>query len=485
LNVVFRKGGIVAAKAFHSLKEPITAFGIIESMSAFASVEDDMEMRRMNSDVGLSAIRLPATDDEVTKDQVILSRAYKVSTYLRPAYELSDSVPLDALDGLLKLAAKTLPPLTSRDFATLAVTLPLLSAALASSNSKNFECRDVQQLLSDLADLCFNNDFISSARIHVHLCVQHLISKSVPPGVECPARRLLNDIVVPNLKTCVGRKRGGPTGQSCLSDAFTFMSFLGSAAACRGSSSARTADEIITFFVDVACALRASMFSGSDESFTFDVSRIGENDRSTEAATCVSSMLATRIPSLSRQRLITKVMTRLSEYEAEESSSMAPKSLGVLITACQVACTSNIQNFGPSNLKLVATVVSAGLAQADVTLSLVASRNRYEVKMLLLASLLKLIAATEADAANNADLLLTGVLRCFAAEAHPTQDIAVKLLALQVLDSMAHVGVGHKGMIALRPAVIAVLSEAMNHPSSLIRQAAVDVRNSWFTLDQM
>ena len=99
--------------------------------------------------------------------------------------------------------------------------------------------------------------------------------------------------------------------------------------------------------------------------------------------------------------------------------------------------------------------------------------------------MIKVIAVTEPDAADNAGLLLTGVLRCFAAEAHPTQDIAVKLLALQVLESMAQAGVFHKGMVAFRPAVIAVLSGAMNHPSSLIRQAAVDVRNSWFTLDQV
>jgi hypothetical protein len=493
LNVVFRKGGIVAVKAFHSLKQPRTAFGIIESISAIGRAADDMDVRRMHSDVGLSAIMLPSTDDERTKDQGMLSSAYKLSSMLRPAYELPNSVPSDTLNRLMKLTAKTLPPLTLKDSATLTVALPLLSAALASSYSKDLECANIQQLLSDLADLCFDNDFNSSARKHVYLCVQHLISHYVPLDMECPAIRLLGNSVVPSLKKCNDRRTKDPRRPSCFSDALTFMSYLGSAAACRGSSSAQTADEIILFFVDVACALRATLLGGTKDSFTFDASTIGESDGSSdwtkeivaEAASCVSSILATRISPLSRQRLTTKVLARLTEYETEERSSMVPKTVGVLITTCHLACASNLQNFGPSGLNLVTQIISAGLAKVEEALSLVSSRNRYEVKMLLLTSLLKLIAVTDADAANNAGLLLTGVLRCFAAEAHPTQDIAVKLLALQVLDSMAHVGVLHKGMVAFRPAVIAVLSGAMNHPSSLVRQAAVDVRNSWFTLGQM
>jgi hypothetical protein len=493
LNVAFRKGGIVAVMAFHSMKGPISAFGIIESISSLRRDKNDMEGRRMNSDVGLSAIMLPSTDDERTKDQAMLSRAYELSSLLRPAYELSNSVPSDTIDSLLKLTAKTLPPLTPKDSATLTVALPLLSASLASSYSKCFECADIQQTLSDLADLCFDNDINSSARTHVHLCMQHLISHYVPLGMECPALGLLESTVVPNLKKCSDRTTKQPRGPSCLSDTLTFMSYLGSAAACRGASSSRTADEIIMFFVDVACASRATLLSGTKDSFTFDVSILGESDESTdwkkeivsEAATCISSTLVTNMPPISRQRLTTKVLARLAEYVVEERSSVVPKSLGVLITTCNVVCATNLQNFGHSSLKQVARVVCTGLANAEVTLSLVSSKNRYEVKMLLLASVLKLIAVNEADAAINTGLLLTGVLRCFAAEAHPTQDIAVKLLALQVLDSMSHVGASQKGLDALRPAVIAILSGAMNHPSSLIRQAAVDVRNTWFTLGQM
>jgi hypothetical protein len=106
----------------------------------------------------------------------------------------------------------------------------------------------------------------------------------------------------------------------------------------------------------------------------------------------------------------------------------------------------------------------------------------------MLATVLKLVATAPADLSRKAPLVATGAMRCFAAEPNPTSDIAVKLLALQVLESVAALqlgGIDRDDRAALRPAVIAILSGAMNHPSSLIRQASVDVRNAWYTLGHM
>ena len=78
--------------------------------------------------------------------------------------------------------------------------------------------------------------------------------------------------------------------------------------------------------------------------------------------------------------------------------------------------------------------------------------------------------------------LVTGLLRAYAIS-DPSSEVACKLLALQALEGMARMEGAKVSAITVRPAVVEVLASAMNHPSGLLRQAAVDVRNAWYVLD--
>ena len=60
--------------------------------------------------------------------------------------------------------------------------------------------------------------------------------------------------------------------------------------------------------------------------------------------------------------------------------------------------------------------------------------------------------------------------------------IGSKLLALQGLEALALIDGGNE-VVAIKSAVLSVLGAAVDHPSSLLRQAAVDVRNAWYTLE--
>ena len=42
---------------------------------------------------------------------------------------------------------------------------------------------------------------------------------------------------------------------------------------------------------------------------------------------------------------------------------------------------------------------------------------------------------------------------------------------------------GGSEVLSIKSAVLSVLGAAISHPSSLLRQAAVDVRNAWYTLE--
>ena len=78
-------------------------------------------------------------------------------------------------------------------------------------------------------------------------------------------------------------------------------------------------------------------------------------------------------------------------------------------------------------------------------------------------------------------VVVRGLLRAFALS-DASLDIGSKLLALQGLEALALMDGGSE-VLSIKSAVLSVLGAAINHPSSLLRQAAVDVRNAWYTLE--
>ncbi len=78
--------------------------------------------------------------------------------------------------------------------------------------------------------------------------------------------------------------------------------------------------------------------------------------------------------------------------------------------------------------------------------------------------------------------IVTGLLRAYAV-CDPVTEVSCKLIALQGLEGVAHMEGTKSSTSTIKPAVVAVLEAAMNHPSGLLRQAAVDVRNAWYVLD--
>ena len=78
--------------------------------------------------------------------------------------------------------------------------------------------------------------------------------------------------------------------------------------------------------------------------------------------------------------------------------------------------------------------------------------------------------------------IMIGLLRAYAT-ADVLSDIACKLLILQVMERLCHTEVRKKVLATMKPAVVSILGAAMNHPSRLLRAAAVSVRNTWFTLE--
>jgi hypothetical protein len=81
--------------------------------------------------------------------------------------------------------------------------------------------------------------------------------------------------------------------------------------------------------------------------------------------------------------------------------------------------------------------------------------------------------------------IVTGLMRAYAVtvDSDPVPEITCKLLALQGLATVIRIEGAKETLQAVQKAVVSLLSAAMNHPSSLLRHAAVEARNAWFLLD--
>jgi hypothetical protein len=78
--------------------------------------------------------------------------------------------------------------------------------------------------------------------------------------------------------------------------------------------------------------------------------------------------------------------------------------------------------------------------------------------------------------------MVSGLLRSYGVS-DPNTEIGCKLVTLQALEALAHLDGAKAAILDVQPAVITILSSAMSQKSSLLRSAAVDVRNAWCLVD--
>lgn len=504
LKTIFRIAGPVSAKAFHSLTAPsLTPFDLIDLLFSGATGRNSLRSRGMESSFGTSLVKLPTSDEDLRKLTLSLSNAYRLSLHLRPAYDLA--LEEDQLSKLLTLTANTLPPLNDADSMKLAVVLPLLSASVAawpSSSSGLLDSSSLKSLLSDLSELMLNSNQYPASRTHASLCLKGLICGFAKVDDHCPVNDVLNQAIVPTLRKVVDlsmekgerslRGKRLAEGLPLITDILEIISLLGSAAAYRGFSSTVTADRLVSFCFDVACSDHAILLLSDNESVTFDFAALGDNGEAWEesrtdivdaAASSIGAILATDMGDLSKQRLTTLALKRLEHFTTQRSDTSI-RTYGVFTSACHMACACNLQVMTTESRMRVANVVLSGF-QNNAWPGQRTRGHGSSHRKLQLAATLKLLVTARSELTGKAALLLNGTLRCFAEEPEPTSNVATKLLALQVLETLARPDLGYLEIGRLKPAVVSILSGAMNHPSSLIRQAAADVRNVWCTVGDL
>ncbi|CAB9508742.1 MMS19 nucleotide excision repair protein homolog [Seminavis robusta] len=483
LSYVLKHGGDVAARALHELSAPsVTVHDVLQLLWDL----DPRKAARLDGeeDQNMTSLDLPPTSEEVQRAQQ-MNR--KIVSSLLPAY--TTWVPKAEAMKLLSQVSNILPPLSDGDSIKLSILLPLLAAALENGNLPQLSSNSAAfglaiSTCSELAQYTLDSGYEPASRTAAASCLySYIVNFSDRTQANCTAKQLLVEVVTPALIDASNELREpNPVVEGKVVDCLNLCSIVGSAAAAMGGKSVNTADELSKFFVLLACNKKAEApFSETSE---IDFSKLGDESLSImmTSAECFGSFLCHGKSPIWTQRQSHKAMKLLEPTMklAAERQTTTSCDVGFIAILCHIVCSGNIKCMSLSDrghfVKLIVQSLVSGLFDSD---------NLKTVKKLVVASVMKLLHLYPGLLSNYIESAMVGLLRAFAGApgSDPVSDIACKLLILQVMESLCHIEIRKKALLAIKPAINSILSVAMNHPSRAIREASVRVQNTWYTLE--
>lgn len=465
----------------------VTSFDVLEALSDF---EGDKERNGTIESIGMSNLKLPPTAEETKKVNNAIENAYTIIPFLLPLFE--DTISMGHLEELVTMVSKVLPPLCESDIVKISIYLPFLSTALehapkpAATVSSPDICHILDTMLVDLAEFALASDFHATARSHAAAALHAAIARFVPEkDTQCPSLRIMETTILPSIKVLMQSTNNTSEMDQSTVDAVTnslnLSALVGSAAARRAGVSSKTADKIVLFLVDLASKNRSEEepnFNIFDESGHFLFTQISDK-LAVAAANSFGSILSSESKSLLwKQRLMHIAAKRIQSISLVGNNMSLPvPTLGALIAVCYIICATSLQSVSKSTIEFFSEIIVRGLSPNGPSFGSTPS-----TKKLILAAVTKMFCVNPKLLTSNVYSVVTGVISAYATTADSTSDIACKLLALQALEAAVRVD-NKKTLRAVKPAVISILGEALNHSSNAMRQAAVEVRNAWFLLD--
>lgn len=532
LSYLVQNGGPEVCLAFHSLSPPgPTPFDFINKLcqpSQQGVAEDSMnsegKIGTSQLQVGLSLLQLPdsrAKDEEVAK--VTMKRAYAILPFIIPAYEGPASV--SSCSGLVQFVDQILPPLSKWDEVKLFVAFPLLAAVLNTPNQEWRKCDratlgSLQSMITYLAQFSISPDHDARSRSAAASCLFSVLFESSQGGSSGGVQifqKLLEEVVCPGTidsLSCIGKEVSEsftPRTSSSLSetsyesmqssfsqleDSLNFMGLLGSAAACKGGPFSKTADEIASFFVELACTGTAQFpFTKT----TIQLATLSEQGQkhpilSPEShayvlpASAFGSMLSVHNGApFWRQRMTHKTLPILVKALQMQAKSRNPPALGTLAVVCHMLCCLPSSLLGKSNIQQILPTTIAGLVYFSKNLNALAESEMISSKpagvlSIILGSLIKILAVAPKDVTKFIGIIIPSLLLLCSPTSPSEAYIPKQLIVFQCLESITTLHHAHNSILREKDQVVAVLSSVMDHPSMIIRNAAVQVRNVWCTL---
>ena len=251
-----------------------------------------------------------------------------------------------------------------------------------------------------------------------------------------------------------------------------------------------TADGIARFLMEAACEGYAKPpFCFSEDTF-FNISVLFEEDYEQTALKLIAAsaygaiLMEDGVKPLIKQRLIHVCIKYIKKSlgKGEESDSVRPSQVGLLMIVCYVICGGDLLKFDSATIHTLATLLingfSTDLFQTSSQITTKLASNVTKARMLVVSALLKILCVTSKAVNGHILEIVSGLLRLYAIS-DPSVDVGCKLITLQALQALAHLDNAKDSILAVKPAVIAILSSSMSQKNVILRSAAVDVKNMW------
>ena len=471
LGSLFQKTGSYAPRAFQQMSDPVAVRRALAA-SATEHYQRDKDAKVFTAERVRSAS----------------ARALSVAGLLQAAYRHSPES--EHLDEVVASCRQFLPPRTVADSIRCSIELCFLATALRNSTNLRIGKESLPRLAgmqTDLLDFALDSRHVGEARSFAADCLYCVALTCSPISGACSIRALIAEKVMTQIFEHVAAlKEHDLQLLESLTDCFSMIGLLAGAAAQRGGCSAKTADQAVRFLVDLACTgASVESFGGRANENKLDLNFL---PIAPSAASLVSihaaSSIGTMLSSESGRRLWKQRVTHIAanQIQLNQENSSEPSD-GMIATVCQLVCGGNILGMPTADLELFTQVVLGGLAPRSSRPNL--EKHSATLSKLLLVSLIKLLSIAPVTLKDCAYSVVTGSMRAYAAadKFEPGDGLACKLLALQALESVTHIAGALHVIKDSKEPVVSILGAAMNHPSSLLRQAAVEVRNAWLLVE--
>jgi len=166
-----------------------------------------------------------------------------------------------------------------------------------------------------------------------------------------------------------------------------------------------------------------------------------------------------------------------------------PPALGTLSLVCHLICCLPVSIVGASNMSVLLPTMIAGLVYYSKNVNTKPEEGSLAIKLndilaLLLAALVKILSTTPKDITKFVGIIIPSLLLLSSPGGSSLSYVPIQLLALQCLEILTSHPQARNAVLREKDQVAAVLSAVVDHPSMIIRNAVVQVRNVWYTLDK-
>jgi hypothetical protein len=435
-------------------------------------------------------LQLPPTEKDSKSFESQISELYRIILPIIPDYSkvVVDSHRQEVLSSLEKL----LPPLNQSDTLKLSLLIPFATKLLQTTKVFSSD----EEILwiaarSYLADFALGDD-PSEARKYAAEALHGIFTRIDLQNSNCPITPLMKDVVLRAMKSALSEavnrrrlKRDTDREIARAAHLMAFIGLLGSASALRGGVSSRTANAITLFLIDLASQSEASL--GDNASDTVTLSVLSDSTvavLSIGAAEAFGSIIMTGASSaIWKQRLGYFALKRITTI----FTPTRPPPVGLVLVVSYLVCSIDLKSQSQDVLALMVQVLLGGMKSIDVGSSVPnSSPDSHDmpgsVKKTALSAIIKIQCICPEAIEPFLYAATTGVLRAYATTLpdDSAEDIVCfKVLALQFLEAVASQPSSRDSSGRLKHAVIAILGSTLNEKTSILRQASVDVLNSW------